>query len=68
MLFKNEVGERVQAEIPVFEREVRQPLHIVTTQPPEVVQTGWASKSAASLSLMHDQCLGDNKQTSGWAC
>ena len=68
MLFKNEVGERVQAEIPMFEREVRQPLHIVTTQPPEVGQTGWASKSAASLLLKHDQCLGDNKQTSGWAC
>ena len=40
MLFKSEVGERTQTEIPVFEREVRQPLHIVTTQPPEVVQTG----------------------------
>lgn len=39
MLFKNKVGERVQAEIPVFEREVRQPLHIVTTQPPKVVHT-----------------------------
>lgn len=40
MLFKSEMGERTQMEIPVFEREVRQPLHIVTTQPPEVLQTG----------------------------
>ena len=40
VFFKIEVGERIHMEIPIFEREVWQPLHIVATQPPKVVQTG----------------------------